>query len=150
VAPVKGPIDRLGDALKADGTQVEIPDIRQSDLQPYVGLRYLSKLFKLMGVILVLLLVAEVVTGLRALGAAALPTLLGEASRLIVLAGLLWGVGDLAILLIDVGHDVRAGRILLARMNHALTGGAAPRRVEPANGSTAPLGASTTGSGSSP
>ena len=45
------------------------------------------------------------------------------ASRLIVLAGLLWGVGDLAILLIDVGHDVRAARILLARQNHVLTGG---------------------------
>ena len=48
-------------------------------------------------------------------GSAAIPTLLGEASRLIVLAGVLWGVGDLAILLIDVGHDVRAARILLAR-----------------------------------
>ncbi len=115
VAPVKGPIDRLGDALKADGTQVEIPDIRNSDLEPYVGLRYLSKLFKLMGVILGLLLVAEVVTGVVAQGSAAIPTLLGEASRLIVLAGLLWGVGDLAILLIDVGHDVRAARILLGR-----------------------------------
>ena len=43
--PVKGPIDRLGDALKPDGTQVEIPDVRSSDLEPYVGLRYLSKLF---------------------------------------------------------------------------------------------------------
>jgi hypothetical protein len=36
-------------------------------------------------------------------------------SRLVVLAGLLWGIGDLAILLIDVGHDVRATRILLGR-----------------------------------
>lgn len=122
-APVKGPIDRLGDALKPDGTQVEIPDIRNSDLEPYVGLRYLSKLFKLMGVILGLLLIAEIVTGFVAQGSAAIPTLLGEASRLIVLAGLLWGVGDLAILLIDVGHDVRAARILLARMTHAATAG---------------------------
>jgi hypothetical protein len=130
-APVKGPIDRLGEALKPDGTQVEIPDIRTSDLEPYVGLRYLSKLFKLMGVILGLLLIAEVVTGVIAQGSAAVPTLLGEASRLIVLAGLLWGVGDLAILLIDVGHDVRAARILLARQTHALGGG---RRPEPANG----------------
>ena len=138
VAPVKGPIDRLGDALKPDGEPVEIPDIRQSDLEPYVGLRYLSKLFKLMGVILGLLLVAEVVTGVVAQGSAAIPTLLGEASRLIVLAGLLWGVGDLAILLIDVGHDVRAARILLARQTHALAGGA--RRGEPANGA----GATTT------
>jgi hypothetical protein len=132
VAPAKSPIDRLGDALKPDGEPVEIPDIRQSDLEPYVGLRYLSKLFKLMGVILGLLLVAEVVTGVVTQGSAAIPTLLGEASRLIVLAGLLWGVGDLAILLIDVGHDVRAARILLARQTHALAGPA--RHGEPANG----------------
>ncbi len=138
VVPVKGPIDRLGDALKADGTQVEIPDIRNSDLEPYVGLRYLSKLFKLMGVILGLLLVAEVVTGVVAQGSAAIPTLLGEASRLIVLAGLLWGVGDLAILLIDVGHDVRAARILLARQTHALAGSTSARRTELANGSATP------------
>ena len=136
VAPVKGPIELLGDALKPDGEPIEIPDIRQSDLEPYVGLRYLSKLFKLMGVILGLLLVAEVVTGVLAQGSAAIPTLLGEASRLIVLAGLLWGVGDLAILLIDVGHDVRAARILLARQTHAVVGPA--RRAEPANGSTSP------------
>jgi hypothetical protein len=114
----KGPIDRLGQVLKADDGLPEIPDIRQTDLEPYVGLRYLSKLFKLMGVILGLLLLAEVVTGVMAQGGAAVPTLLGEASRLIVLAGLLWGIGDLAILLIDVGHDVRAARILLARQTH--------------------------------
>ena len=118
----RGPIDRLGQALKPDDDVIEIPGIRQSDLEPYVGLRYLSKLFKLMGVILLLLLLAEVVTGVMAQGSAAIPTLLGEASRLIVLAGVLWGVGDLAILLIDVGHDVRAGRILLARQSRALHG----------------------------
>jgi hypothetical protein len=139
---VKGPIERLGDALKPDGEPIEIPDIRQSDLEPYVGLRYLSKLFKLMGVILGLLLVAEVVTGVVAQGSAAIPTLLGEASRLIVLAGLLWGVGDLAILLIDVGHDVRAARILLARQTHALAGPA--RRGEPANGSSTSASPPTT------
>ena len=123
MTPVKGPIDRLGDALKPDGTQVEIPDVRSSDLEPYVGLRYLSKLFKLMGVILGLLLLAEIITGFVAQGTAAVPTLLGEASRLIVLAGLLWGVG--------VGHDVRAARILLARQTHALTGGVRPELGTP-------------------
>jgi hypothetical protein len=89
--------------------------VRASDIEPYIGLRYLSKLFRLMAVILLLLLVAEVVTGIMSQGTAAIPTLLAEVSRLIVLAGLLWGAGDLAILLIDVGHDVRAARILLAR-----------------------------------
>ena len=89
--------------------------LRASDIEPYTGLRYLSKLFRFMAIVLVLVLVAEVATGLYTQGMASVPTLLGEASRLIVLAGVLWGTGDLAHLLIDVGHDVRAGRILKAR-----------------------------------
>jgi hypothetical protein len=89
--------------------------VRESDLEPYVGLGYLSKLFRFIAVFLAILLVAEVATGLVTQGRTAIPTLLAEASRLIVLAGLLWGAGDLAILLIDVGHDVRATRILLGR-----------------------------------
>lgn len=92
-----------------------VTHVRASDIEPYIGLRYLSKLFRFMAIILVLLLIAEVVTGIMKQGRAAIPTLLGEMSRLIVLAGLLWGTGDLAILLIDVGHDVRAARILLGR-----------------------------------
>jgi hypothetical protein len=105
--------------IAATGPRRTLPEglftVRASDIEPYVGLRYLSKLFRLMAIILLLLLVAEVITGFVAQGSAALPTLLGEASRLVVLAGLLWGAGDLAILLIDVGHDVRAARILLGR-----------------------------------
>ena len=95
-----------------------IPDVRASDIEPYTGLRYLSKLFKVMGIVIALLLVAEIATGLSQVGTAAIPTLLGEASRLLVLAGMLWGVGDLALLLIDVGHDVRAGRVLLSRQTY--------------------------------
>ena len=89
--------------------------VRAADLEPYIGLKYLSRLFKLMAVILILLLVSEVITGLVADGLNALQTLLPEVSRLIVLAGLLWGAGDLAILFIDMGHDVRATRILIGR-----------------------------------
>ena len=122
VAGEKGTLGKITEVLKPEHGTLEIPGIRQSDLEPYVGLRYLSKLFKLMGVILGLLLLAEIVTGFLQQGSGAIATLLGEASRLIVLAGLLWGVGDLAILLIDVGHDVRAARILLARQNHVLSG----------------------------
>jgi hypothetical protein len=92
-----------------------VTHVRASDIEPYIGLRYLSKLFRFMAIILVLLLLAEMITGILKQGRASIPTLLGEVSRLIVLAGLLWGTGDLAILLIDVGHDVRATRILLGR-----------------------------------
>jgi hypothetical protein len=98
-----------------------IAGIRATDIEPYTGLRYLSKLFRFMAIILLLLLVAEIATGLYAQGAASIPTLLGEASRLIVLAGVLWGTGDLAHLLIDVGHDVRASRVLLARQTYHMT-----------------------------
>jgi hypothetical protein len=89
--------------------------VRSSDIEPYIGLRYLAKLFRLMAIILLLVLVGEVVILFVQLGQVALPRLLGEAARIIVLSGLLWGIGDLAILLIDVGHDVRAARILLGR-----------------------------------
>ncbi len=109
--------DRPEEHRHLPGTTQRDPSmpVRTADLEPYVGLGYLSKLFKLMAIILLLLLASEIITGLLAQGRDAIPTLLGEMSRLIVLAGLLWGSGDLALLLIDVGHDVRATRILLGR-----------------------------------
>ncbi len=95
--------------------------VRTADIEPYTGLRYLSKLFRMIAIVLVLLLIAEVTTGLITQGTDSISTLLSEVSRLIVLAGLLWGVGDLAILLIDVGHDVRAARILIGRQTAHLS-----------------------------
>ena len=102
-------------ARRTPGHDSLLTQVRASDIEPYTGLRYLSKLFRLMAVILVLLLIAEVVTGMVTQGTAAIPVLLPEASKLIVAAALLWASGDLAILLIDIGHDVRAARILLGR-----------------------------------
>ena len=118
-----------GKKLEPNGHLDLLKEVRASDIEPYTGLRYLSKLFRFMAIILVLLLVAEVVTGIYAQGAASVPTLLGEASRLIVLAGVLWGTGDLAHLLIDVGHDVRAARILVARQVHHNLGDRGPVRL---------------------
>ena len=117
--------------------------VRESDLEPYVGLGYLSKLFRFIAVFLAILLVAEVATGLITQGRTAIPTLLAEASRLVVLAGLLWGAGDLAILLIDVGHDVRAARILLGRqVAHQIV---AHHHGEPAAHDHPPAGGSVQG-----
>ena len=91
--------------------------VRDADLEPHAGLRYIARLFKVLAVLLVLLLIAEVVMGLVQQGAAALPTILVEATRLIVFAALLWAAGDIALMLIESNHDLRATRILLGRLS---------------------------------
>src|SRR5512142_2068960 len=91
--------------------------VRAADLEPHAGLRYIARLFKVLAVLLVLLLVAEIVIGLVQQGAAALPTLMVEATRLVVFAALLWAAGDVALMVIDANHDLRALRILVGRIS---------------------------------
>jgi hypothetical protein len=90
--------------------------VRSSDLEPYTGLRWVSILLKAAAVFVFVALAAEFVAGLRMAGAEALPALLGETARTVVLAVVLWAGGDLVRLLVDVGHDLRAQRILLVRI----------------------------------
>jgi hypothetical protein len=94
--------------------------VRVTDLEPYITLRYIARLFKVLAVLILIMLLGEVVTGLLIDGTAALVTLIGEGTRLLVMAGLLWAGGDLALLMIDAGHDLRVARILLGRINAAL------------------------------
>jgi hypothetical protein len=95
-------------------------EVRGEDLEPYITLRYIARLFKVLALLMVVMLIGEVVTGLVTEGQGALLTLLGEATRLLVLAGLMWGGGDITILLVDAGHDLRVARILLGRINNEL------------------------------
>jgi len=103
-------------------------EVRNDDLEPYVTLRYIARLFKILAVLMAVMLIGEVVTGLVTEGQAALLTLLGEATRLLVLSGLMWAGGDIAMLLIDAGHDLRVVRILLGRIHHDLGHGGLDRR----------------------
>jgi hypothetical protein len=64
--------------------------------------------------------VGEVVTGLMTAGMSSFSTLLGEGTRALVFAGLMWAGGDIAMLLVDAGHDLRVARILLGRIHTAL------------------------------
>jgi hypothetical protein len=91
--------------------------VREEDLEPHAGLRYVARLFKVLAILLMLLLVAEVIIGFTQEGGAAVGTLLIEATRLIVFAGFLWGVADIALMLIESNHDLRATRILVGRIN---------------------------------
>jgi hypothetical protein len=95
-------------------------EVRTEDLEPYLTLRYVAILFKVLAVLMVIMLIGEVITGLATAGPNALLTLLGESTRLLVLAGLLWAGGDITMLLIDAGHDIRVSRILLGRLNAEL------------------------------
>jgi hypothetical protein len=97
-------------------------EVRGEDLEPYVTLRYIARLFKILAVLMVVMLIGEVVTGIMAEGTGALMTLIGEATKLLVIAGLMWAGGDITLLLIDAGHDLRVARILLGRINAALHG----------------------------
>lgn len=124
-------------APPAEHRQGEAPEktVRTTDLEPYIALRYIARLFKVLAVLMIFMLIGEVITGLITEGRGAILTLLGETTRMLVLAGLMWGVGDLAVLLIDAGHDLRVARILLGRINaqlHRNEGGdERPRRPEP-------------------
>jgi hypothetical protein len=91
--------------------------VRDDDLEPHDGLRYIAKLFKVLALLLIFMLIAEVIIGFQQDGMAALGMLLVEATRLLVFAGFLWASGDLAVLLIESNHDLRASRILLGRLN---------------------------------
>lgn len=102
--------------------------IRAEDTEPYLGLQYVARLFKIAAVVVLVALVAEVIAGLALQGVEALLPLFSEVIRGIVLMAILWGVGDLTLLLIDIGHDVRASRVLLGRLSARVGSGAEASR----------------------
>ena len=91
--------------------------VREEDLEPHEGLRYIAKLFKALAVLLIFMFIAEVVIGIRHDGDAVIGTLLVEGTRTLVYAGFLWGAGYMAMMFIESNHDLRATRILLGRLN---------------------------------
>ena len=115
-------IDGRGDKRRNEQDEQEenLPpemDVRDEDLEPHEGLRYIARLFKVLAILLILLLIGEIILGLVNRGNEAIPTLMVEATRIIVFAGLLWGAGDIALMLIESNHDLRATRILVGRLN---------------------------------
>ncbi|HWW61080.1 MAG TPA: zinc ribbon domain-containing protein [Thermoanaerobaculia bacterium] len=106
--------------LSGDNKRAADEEIRTDDLEPYITLRYIARLFKVLALLMIVMLVGEVVTGLVTEGSSAIWTLLGEVTRLLVLSGLMWAGGDITLLVIDAGHDLRVARILLGRINAEL------------------------------
>ena len=98
--------------------RVFVGSVRRTDIEPYTALKWLGTLFKSAAVFLAVAVIGEFIAGIRFEGMRALPLLMGELARTVVLAVVMWGAGDLARLLITVGNDIRAERILLARLVH--------------------------------
>jgi len=118
---------RVREVDTASGGQV-----RDEDMEPHAGLRYIAWLFKVLAILLVLVLIAELVIGIRSGSPMAITTLMVEATRLIVFAGFLWAAGDMALMFIESNHDLRATRILVTRLTAmAAEWEAATRRHRP-------------------
>jgi hypothetical protein len=94
-------------------------EVRSADLEPYVTLVYIARLFKVLAVLMVLMMIFEIIATITSEGFV-LAELIGRVTQMLVLAGLMWGGGDLTLLLIDAGHDLRVVRILLGRINAEL------------------------------
>lgn len=114
---VVGEPDADDDSYGDDRSKRDPGAIRAEDTEPYLALQYVARLFKIAAMVVVVALTAEVIAGVALEGAGALFPLFAEVIRGIVLAAILWGAGDLTVLLIDVGHDVRAARVLLGRLS---------------------------------
>lgn len=115
-----------------------IARVREEDLEPHEGLRYIARLFKVLALLLALLLVAEVAVGLQQGGTAAIMPLLVEGTKILVFAGLLWAAGDLSVMFIESNHDLRASRILLGRLNGRLERMASGEPPAPSRGDAPP------------
>jgi hypothetical protein len=106
--------------IRAGDKRAREDEVRTEDLEPYVALRYIARLFKVLALLLLIILLGEVITGIITSGLGSFMTLIVEATRLFVVAGLLWAGGDITLLLIDAGHDLRVTRILLGRINASM------------------------------
>ena len=99
---------------------IEGVTVREDDIEPVRGISAVVYLFRGMTVILLLLMAVQLVSGLSGAVAVSIGVLVAEALRLVIFAGLLWVIGDLAALGVKSHYDIRASRILLARIAKTL------------------------------
>ena len=94
--------------------------VREDDIETVKGIRIVVYLFRSMAVLLLLLAAVQVVSAITATVPLSIGVLAAEEVRLIIFAGLLWVIGDLAVLWIKSHYDIRATKILVARMEYMM------------------------------
>ena len=92
--------------------------VREDDVEPVKGIRTIAVLFRGMAIILLGLMILQVFFAATSTVPLSVGVVTAEAVRLIIFAGLLWGAGDLAVLFVKSHYDLRATRILTARLAH--------------------------------
>jgi len=94
--------------------------VRDRDIEPTASLHWVSVLFRGMAILLFLLMIVQLALGLTSTVDLSYGVLFAEAVRLLIFSGLLWAAGALADLFVKSHHDLRATRILLARISYRL------------------------------
>ena len=92
--------------------------VREDDVEPVKGIRRIAILFRGMAILLLLLMVLQILFAVTSTVPLSVGVVAAEAVRLMIFAGLLWGGGDLAVLFVKSHYDLRATRILTARIAH--------------------------------
>jgi hypothetical protein len=103
-----------------DGPHLSGVAVRERDVEPVKGIRAIAVLFRGMAILLLLLMVLQVIFGVTSTVPISPGVLIADAVRLVIFAGLLWGGGDLAVLIVKSHYDLRATKILVARIEYLL------------------------------
>ena len=94
--------------------------VRENDIEPTLGLHWVAWLCRALAVLLFLLMVVQIALGVTSAVEISYGVLFAEGVRLLIFAGLLGGAGALADLFVRSHHDLRATRVLLARIAYRL------------------------------
>lgn len=104
--------------------------VREDDIETTLGLHWVARLFRALAALVFVLMVLQLALGLTSTVDLSYGVLFAEAIRMLILTCLLWAAGALADLFVRSHHDLRATRVLLARIAYRLREdqGAAPPR----------------------
>ena len=103
-----------------DRPTIEGTVVREDDIESVKAIRAIVYLFRGMTILLLLLMVGQLISGISGAVSLSLGVVVAESVRLVIFAALLWVFGDLAALGVKSHYDIRASRILLARLAHTV------------------------------
>ena len=111
---------RIPQKEQVQGPKLVGVPVRYDDIETTVSIHWVAVLFRVMAGLLFLLMLLQIALGVTSTVEISYGVLFAEAVRLLIFAGLLWAAGALSDLFVKSHHDMRATRILLARIAYRL------------------------------